>query len=1104
VSFRRRAAAPRLIEWTGERCVPWAPDVQVVYEHYHRYLWAAHVVGGRRVLDLGSGEGFGAVILAESADHVVGLDVDELTVEHSRLNYASENLEFEVGTALDLSRHADGFFGAVVAFEIIEHVSEQERVLQEVARVLGTDGVLLISTPERRMYEEARSEPNPFHMRELNLAEFLQLLGTRFPHVASWGQRTIAGSHLGALGDSETEAGAAAPSDFFIERAGDEWRRAGTPAGLYCVALASQAPLPSLARSSTLADCGLELVREKEREAAVALTLNEDLSRSLDRTREHLERERDDLSVRLEHERVEHAHALRERDARTHEEREQRDRDIAQVQEAVVRREQALVAMRELLPALESELAVARQANRRTEESVTWQAFQKMRGRLYGAIGGEQSMLARVLGVWLRLAGRLLVTRRALPAAAASPGLDAPELIEMPEYDRPRVSLIIPLHARADLTRACLNSIRDHTTDAPYEVILVDDSADPETKRLLEGVRGATVLCNETNLGYLRSVNRGGAIARGEWLVLFNNDTEVTKDWLHAMLNCATSGPDVGVVTPKYVYPDGSLNEAGGIIWRDGTGANYGRGDRPDRCRYEYRRETDYGSAAALMVSADLWRAAGGFDERYLPMYYEDTDLCFQARERGLRVLYEPEAVIVHVEGATAGADPQKGHKRYQELNRRKFVAKWRSSLETSHRHPAPANLRVAANRQWDRHVLVVDHRVPMWDRDSGSLRVLGMMQAMIDLGIRVTFLPDNLGQTQPYTRRLQRLGIEVLYGGVDVHAELATLGPTLNAAVLCRPNVASHWLDTVRQHAPTATIVYDTVDLHWLREVRRHATAANSSAHLAEDNGNMELDSIPPRAKSLRELELAMIRASDVTLVVSEVERSLVQRDVRDARVVVVPNVHRVEAYVRSPESRSGILFVGGFEHVPNVDAAIRLVRDVMPPIWRELGEVRVTIVGCNPPPEVEALASPLVEVTGWVEDVQPLISRARVMLAPLRYGAGLKGKVTQCLAAGLPVVTTPIGAEGLEDCADCILLADTAAELAAQAVRLYRDDALWGGVSRAGQSLISQQCSPDVVVDRLRAVLSSDRSSWAHGATTSVRSDLDMPHVAAQDGSN
>jgi O-antigen biosynthesis protein len=1091
MSFQRRAAAPRLIEWTGERCVPWTPDVQVIYEHLHRYMWAAPIVAGRRVLDLGSGEGFGSAILAESAAHVVGIDIDERTVEHSRLNYAAENLEFHVGSALDLSAYEAGSFGAVVAFEIIEHVRDQEQVLAGVERLLADDGILIMSTPDRRIYSEASGQHNPFHERELGQEEFLELLGAHFPQLATWGQRTITGSHLHALDGAaraarEAAAGAAfkrpagaalkrpagarssagdgpAPGDtpdFYIERSGDEWRSAGDPAALYFIALASKAPLPALADTSTLADCGLELMRVKERDAVIAAY------------------ERDQIARERDRERAEYVHELRGNQARVHEQLVQRERDIERAQQDIHELLTDSVALNSEIVSLQEQLAAAAQLNRRTEESITWQAFQRARGRLFGAIG-ERSLLASTVRLALKLAGRALIKR---PPAPPPPDQQAAEveLIAMPEFDDPKVSLIIPLYAHAELTLACLRSIRRHTTHVSYEVILIDDDADPDTKRLLPGVRGAKILRNEQNIGYLRSINRGAAAARGRWLVLFNNDTEVTDGWLSALVDCAESAADIGVVTPKFIYPDGSLNEAGGIIWRDGTGVNYGRGEQPGRFQYEYRRETDYGSAAALMVSARLWKDVGGFDERYLPMYYEDADLCFEARERGLRVLYEPRAVVVHIEGATAGNDAESGHKRHQEENRPKFVAKWRHRLDAEQLRPAPTNVRIAANRHRGRHVLVIDHRVPMWDRDAGSLRMLKIMQELIALGARVTFMPDNLAPLEPYTQQLQRMGIEVLYGQLDVNAELATIGPGLSLVILSRPHTASRWLDVIREYAPSAAVSYDTVDLHWLREARRGAVGARAGAGAGEDSANLfdisngSLDAIAPRAKALREIELAMIRAADSTLVVSDSERLQVQRDVPDAEVIVVPTVHDVESYVPPPDTRSGILFVGGFEHLPNVDAAVRLVKEVMPAVWRELGDVQVTIVGPNPPPEVAALASPQVDVTGWIEDLQPLFEQARLMVAPLRYGAGLKGKITQCLAVGLPVVTTPIGAEGLvggED--DFVLIADDAQGLADHVIHVYRDDDLWRALSRAGQTLIEEQCSTGVLSQRLRSLL-------------------------------
>jgi GT2 family glycosyltransferase/SAM-dependent methyltransferase len=1071
LSLRRRAGAPRLIDWTGERCVPWTPDVQVVYEHMHRYLWAATVVAGRRVLDLGSGEGFGASILADQdGTEVVGIDIDERTVEHAQLNWAGPRTSFAVGNALDLSEFEDGSFGAVVAFEVIEHVDEQERVLAEVARVLADDGVLIISTPDRRLYSDATGQVNPYHRHELTYEEFSALLAGPFPHVAVWGQRTITGSHLGALGSSAEELSA---TEFFIERAGDEWRMASEPAALYLVALASRSELPDVSSSSVLGDCDLELVRAAERkadEAAKAIAVERDAG---------AERERH-ARVTMERERGE---AVAERQ-RTELEREQNNVLLAQRDEYVRHRQAEIASLRARLERTTSELAErggsleqAQRFNRRVEESVTWQTFQRVRGRVFSSIGGETSLFARGLRFSLRLAGRVTGRRPASPSleqVREQEDLDAlAQSIELPTFDQPRVSLVIPLFAAADLTRRCLETIRDNTMAIGYEVILVDDTADADTKQLLEQVHGSRVLVNERNEGYLRSMNRGAALARGKWLVLCNNDIEVQPGWLEAMLECAESDESVGVVAPKFISPDGSLCEAGAIIWSDGTGANFGRGDEPGRFQYEYRREVDYGSAAALMVRGQLWTEVGGFDERYLPMYYEDADLCFEAHERGWRVLYEPRAVVMHVEGATAGTDLEEGHKRYQEANRPKFVEKWRARLEAEHLRSGEVRVRRAADRYRREQVLIVDHRMPMWDRDAGSLRMLEIVRSLLRLGYGVNFLPDNFTPVEPYTAELQQMGVEVIYGQVDIRAELADMGTLLTAVIMSRPHTASRWLDTIRELSPSALAIYDTVDLHWMRETRRVALDA---AGRPGQNGSISARGA--KATALRELELAMVRASDVTVTVTEEERGHVLAEVPGARVTIVPTIHEIASDVPPCDGRGGVLFVGGFEHPPNVDAATYLVREVMPLVWAVKADVKVTIVGSHAPREVEALATSRVDVRGWVAELEPLLDAARALVAPVRFGAGMKGKVTQGLAAGLPIVTTPVGAEGLDASdGEQMLIAETAEALAERILRVVEDDALWQSLSQQGQELITAKCSREVLDERLREVLGTDR---------------------------
>lgn len=1058
MSLRRRAGAPRLIEWTGERCVPWAPDVQVVYEHLHRYLWAAGLVRGRRVLDLGSGEGFGASILADSASEVVGVDLDERTVEHARLNWSSAAVSFVQGSALDLSRFEDGSFGAVVAFEVIEHIEQQETMLAEVARVLADDGILIVSTPDRRIYSESTGQNNPFHERELSYEEFSSLLDQFFANLSVWGQRTITGSHLGAL-ESGSVVTSSPASEFFIERAGEEWRLAGDPAGLYLVAVASNGVLPPAPANSTLGDCDLELLRAKELDAAKAAGV--------------LVTQRDEAQERERQGSLASASELKHRK----EQLAQRDEQLVQRDEYIRHRNAEITAARARLrdadasiADLEGRLAEVRQAHLRVEESVTWQAFQRLRGRLFSSIG-EGSVAVRLLRSMLRLGGRAMSGR----GKTSGPVLETEmipsggEPIHFPTFAHPTASLVIPLYSAAALTRRCLETIRDHTDQVAYEVILVDDTADEETKRLLDVVTGARVVVNEQNLGYLRSVNLGASFARGEWLVLCNNDIEVTPVWLQAMLVCGESGEDIGVIAPKFVSPDGRLSEAGAVLWSDGTGVNYGRGDDPTKCQYEYTREVDYGSAAALMVRAKLWHELGGFDERYIPMYYEDADLCFEARQHGWRVLYEPSAVVMHVEGGTAGVDQAVGHKRNQATNRLKFVEKWRTVLESEHLRPGDERVRAAANRHRGPEVLVVDFRVPMRDRDAGSLRMFEMIGSLLRLGYGVKFLPDNLVPIQPYTRDLQRLGIEVMYGSLDLNHEFAEIGPGLQAAILSRPHSASRWLDSVCEFAPSATVIYDTVDLHWIRESRRFALGKGDTA---ERDGAIAVQG--PKAAALRELELALVRASDITITVTADERKVLEAQVPEANVAVIPTIHNIAPRVTPVDQRKGLLFVGGFEHPPNADAAVYLIREVMPLVWNLLGDVSVTIIGSSVPPEVEKLASSRVDVRGWVEDLEPLLQSARALVAPVRFGAGVKGKITQGLAAGLPVVTTPVGAEGLggSDGENMLIGGDTDA-LAERIVRVVEDDVLWGSLSRGGQELIAGGFSLDVLDERMRELL-------------------------------
>ena len=290
------------------------------------------------------------------------------------------------------------------------------------------------------------------------------------------------------------------------------------------------------------------------------------------------------------------------------------------------------------------------------------------------------------------------------------------ERFTVPTSSTPRVSIVIPVYDKIAYTSACLRSIAEHAGATSFEVIVVDDASTDATAQRLADVAGIRVIRNAENLGFIGSCNAGAAAAQGELLFFLNNDTRVTAGWLEALVRCLDEAPDAGLVGARLIYPDGRLQEAGGIVFSDGSGWNYGRFEDPDDPRYAFRREADYCSGAAILLRTELFRRLGGFDVRYAPAYYEDTDLAFAIRAAGQKAYYEPAATVVHFEGITSGTDTASGIKRFQTINHEKFIDKWKLALA---RQPAPGTaIARAASHRALRRVLIVDATTPTPDQD--------------------------------------------------------------------------------------------------------------------------------------------------------------------------------------------------------------------------------------------------------------------------------------------------------------------------------------------------------------------------------------------------
>lgn len=637
---------------------------------------------------------------------------------------------------------------------------------------------------------------------------------------------------------------------------------------------------------------------------------------------------------------------------------------------------------------------------------------------------------------------------------------------------RADVSIVICAHGKSDVTMACLNAVSEaqRANLAQAEVILVDDASPDDTVSKARQVRGLRLLQLAENVGFLRAANAGLELAKGEHILFLNNDTEPVGRWLDPLVEILRCNPKALVAGSRLIYPDGTLQEAGGIVFSDASGWNYGRGWDPFDPRVSFPRQVDYVSGASLLVRGTFLRERGGFDERYAPAYYEDTDLCFAAREAGGEVWYEPASIVIHHEGVSHGTNISSGLKAYQEVNKGKFYERWGTAL--ARQWPPDAAYVPSARQSSDKgRILVLDHEVPTPDQDSGSVRITAAMKSMLDLGYAVTFMPHNGWRREPYTSQLERMGVEVLGSSTDWWSHVVEMAPSITHVWLSRPPVARAFIGHVRASLPDTTVIFDTVDLHFLR-VQREAETTRNATRL-RDALRQEIE------------ELELIDMADVTVVVSEVERDLLHSRT-DTPVLVVPNIHIDHPEVLGPRDRSGILFVGGFRHTPNVDAMAWFVREVLPLIAEEEPDVFLTIAGSHPPEEVMALSSDRVTVTGWVHDLVPTYAASRVAVAPLRYGAGVKGKVGEALSLGVPMVLTSIASEGMHiEQGSHALVADDPEGFAASVVRLLRDDDLWIRLSAAGRQLVHDRFGVEATRARLEQALSHGvryrEASWA-----------------------
>ena len=604
----------------------------------------------------------------------------------------------------------------------------------------------------------------------------------------------------------------------------------------------------------------------------------------------------------------------------------------------------------------------------------------------------------------------------------------------IPFYQQPLVSIVIPVYNAWEMNVQCIDAIIKNTSDVAYEVIIADDCSTDKTKDISNYFENVVHVRNESNLGFLLNCNHAATFAKGQYIHFLNNDTEVKQGWLSSLVRILEKDGRVGMAGSKLIYPDGKLQEAGGIIWKDASGWNYGHKQDPMSPEFNYVKEVDYISGASILIKKDIWQQIGGFDARYAPAYFEDTDLAFEVRKRGFKVIYQPLSVVVHYEGYSNGTDKGSGIKKYQEINAKKFYDKWETVLKDEHFENAQNVFQARDKSYHKKTILVIDHYVPHFDKDAGSRHTYQYLALMIKMGYSVKFIGDNFYKHEPYTTVLQQMGVEVLYGEyyrLNWQKWLLQNQSYIDIIYLHRPHIAIKYIDFIAANTK-CKIIYFGHDLHYYREEKQYIIERNPE--------------LLKSANEWKRKELQLFEKSDLIITPSEKEKEIISQLSTSFRVSTIPLFYykKVEMHIEDFSNRKHIMFVGGFNHLPNKDAVLWFIKEIWPTVKESISDIHLIIAGSNVPAEIANLKDSDIIIKGYVTDteLEVLYKQVRAIVIPLRYGAGVKGKLLEAMYNGIPIITTSEGVEGMPGNISFLKATDDSKTFADRLVELYTNE--------------------------------------------------------------
>lgn len=604
----------------------------------------------------------------------------------------------------------------------------------------------------------------------------------------------------------------------------------------------------------------------------------------------------------------------------------------------------------------------------------------------------------------------------------------------------PKVSIIIPFYNEEIYTWNCLSFLNKHlTNEISFEILLIDDCSTDNIDFSL--VNGITIHQNTENLGFLKNINKGIRLAKGEYIYILNNDTEVQENFLKELFYVFENFKNVGAVGSKLINPDKSLQEAGSIFMKDGNISQIVKKKKTFFPEVNYITKVDYCSGCSLLFKKnDDYGNLNLFDEQFTPAYFEETDLCFNLKYlQKKEIYYTPFSEVVHYNGISYNSintDESTNATKIAlfESNLEKFKKKWNKELEEIKATTAEDRMQ---EKYGNKSAVFFTKTIPEHDQSSGSNRLKELMTAFLELDYHVTLVCQNVCADNTYVTFYQKLGINVFYEHKNFSGfEKYLIDQKLKTSIywFYGPAEFIEHYSTCKRISPEAKMIYDMVDIHHLRFQRALEFEPNKL-------------SLRKKIVKYKKLESKAAELADYVITISEFEQEFMKSICDEKKILTISNIHYTKINrdeTLSFEDRKGILFIGS-THTPNIDAIYYLYNEIMPEIWKELPDLKVNIIG-NVNTLIKDIVHPNFIFHGFINCVDEYFKSNKLMIAPLRYGAGVKGKIGQSFEYFLPLVSSSVGTEGMKIINnENALIEDTYKGFAKSVVNLYSNKELW-----------------------------------------------------------